>query len=142
MGYYVTLTDSDAFLPKKHYDKAYKRLCDLNKQDHLKHGGSFSGGKKQQVWFSWMSPNYDKECKDVREILEQVGFDINETDKGLYLVGYDNKTGQEDLFLKAICNLMQGRMEWRGEDGRVWAWELGEEKIKTYSGYIRWMEDE
>ena len=37
----------------------------------------------------------------------------------LHLIGYDQKTGQEDLFLNAITNYMTGMIRWVGEDGEM-----------------------
>ena len=33
---------------------------------------------------------------------------------------YDNKTGQEGLFLHSIEDDVSGKIEWRGEDGERW----------------------
>ena len=121
MGYYVNITKSTAFLPKHREAEAYQIMCSLNTtHDHKKTGGSWSGGQQTAKWFSWMDENYPETCKDAGEIFEALGFDIERTDDGIYIRGYDNKAGAEDLFLESIENLMVGEIKWTGEDGEHW----------------------
>lgn len=128
MGYYVRITKSDARIPAANLKRAYQKMCALNHTHHKqKRGGSFSGNKLEpnSSWFSWMDPDYPKTCKDAQAVLEMLGFDTEYTDHGdLLIVGYDNKTGQEDLFLKAIENEAVGSMEWIGEDGEGYTTEF------------------
>ena len=39
----------------------------------------------------------------------------------LHLVAYDDKMGQEDVFLKSICANAIGKIDWIGEDGETWS---------------------
>lgn len=122
MGYYVRIFKSDAYIKKENLDICYKLMCDLNKMDRLKEGGSWSGGKKVESWFSWMDPNYPETCKDTYEILAQLGFDCSYDDKGdLHIEFYDSKTGQEELFFKAIKQYVVGTIDWIGEDDDIYS---------------------
>lgn len=117
MGYYVEIEKSTAVIPAANLERAYKKMCALNTtHDHLKRGGSNRGGK----WFSWMDENYPNTCKDAQAVLEALGFYTHYENGDLHIDGYDNKTGQEDLFLSAIENDVKGEIEWRGEDGERW----------------------
>lgn len=126
MGYEVRIVRSDAVIPRANLNRAYEKMCALNVTHHnQKRGGSFSGGGKVASWFSWMDPNYPDTCKDAQAVLEQLGFYTQYNGAGDLLIdGYDSKTGQEDLFLKAIENEASGTIEWVGEDGATWTTDL------------------
>ena len=126
MGYYVTLIDSNFTIPADKLDEATRLLKALNHQPGIeKRGGSYSGGKQTASWFSWMSENYDQELHTAREIFAELGFDVlggGENSSDLTLDSYDNKMGQEDLFIDAVSHLANEDwyLEWRGEDGTYW----------------------
>jgi hypothetical protein len=148
MGYYVHIEDSNVMLPTKHYELAYMRMCALNKHDELKRGGSSTGEK----WFSWMDPNYDLVCKTAQDILVELGFDVEEQDDGLVIYAYDNKSGQEELFLEAISDLLRTIhnenspenkpfIVWRGEDDMVWKDLYGERAVRSLQGTVTFQEN-
>ena len=76
MGYYVRIeeTASNFKIKKENFERGYEIVCDLNRHDYLKHGGSFGGdptpkpadskscADNPDVWFSWMPWNYDELC--------------------------------------------------------------------------------
>ena len=150
MGYYVHIEESNCMLPAKNYALAYWRMCALNDHDELKRGGS-----RTEKWFSWMDKNYPQTCKNAKEILVELGFEMEETNDGLTIYGYDNKSGQEELFLAAISDLMvtvigsttpdgddKPFIVWRGEDDMVWKDFYGEKNVKSLSGRIVFEESE
>jgi len=126
MGYYINLVSSNFEIPET--QAVLEALKSINSQDDIKRGGSF--GEKRQFWFSWMPENYDVTVTSVKEVFELLGFEVetNEiisTDKPwgtVKLIGYDNKTGQEDIFLQAVAPYVEtyNHLEWRGESGEVW----------------------
>lgn len=120
MGYYIEILESTAAVKGKYLEEAYKAACDLNKRDDLKRGGSYHSGKKTASWFSWMDENYPETCKNVQEILEQLGFDTRKKDGDILITGYDNKSGQEELFLKTLAPYMDGAIVWQGEENERW----------------------
>ena len=127
MGYYVRLTDSEVKLKNQHLPEILQRWKDLNKPEnnHLKHGGSYSGGKQTQWWYSWMDADYDKKVNSAEEVLEMLGFEYDITEEGdIHIINYDSKTGSEDLFMKTIADLIApgSTMLWHGEDGANFAW--------------------
>ena len=144
MGYYVHIEESNCVLPAKNYALAYWRMCELNNHDEWKRGGS-----QTEKWFSWMDKNYPQTCKDAKEILVELGFEMEETKDGLTIYGYDNKSGQEELFLAAISDLIvqahgddKPFIAWRGEDDMVWKDIYGEKDVKQLSGRIVFEESE
>lgn len=70
-----------------------------------------------------MDEDYDKKVTSAAEVFELLGFDIETAEDGaITLIGYDNKTGQEDLFIQEVADLADTGwyLVWRGEDGDVW----------------------
>lgn len=130
MGYYVRIVKSTAMVLAENLDRVYQIMCELNNHNELKYGGSWSGGKQTEWWFSWMDANYPETCKDAFDIFKMLGFECDYDEQGnLHLIDYDQKTGQEDLFLKAITNYMTGMIRWVGEEGDVWDTEFDGDKI-------------
>ena len=148
MGYYVHLTAVNWMIPTKHLETAYERMCELNVTHHsVKRGGSFgkdeNGIAHESRWFSLMDENYPETCKNAREILNELGFDTEIDEYGLVIVGYDSKTGQEDLFLESISDLVvhstgesMPYMIWEGEDSLQWKEIFGEKEVRRYDGII------
>tara|TARA_Y100001949_G_scaffold156203_1_gene144937 strand:+ start:967 stop:1428 length:462 start_codon:yes stop_codon:yes gene_type:complete len=144
MGYYVHINAVNWMIPTKHLETAYERMCELNVTHHdEKRGGAHRDGKLEQRWFSWMDENYPETCKDARAVLDEVGFDTEIDDHGLTIIGYDNKTGQEDLFLESISDLVVSSygdgmpfVIWEGEDGLQWKEIFGEKEVRKYDGIV------
>jgi hypothetical protein len=125
MGYHVRIVNSTLSIPDAVKSQVYAIWCDLNKphNDHLKSGGGWSGGGKTQHWYSWMDEHYDQTCLTVEDILDQLGFEhVPNSEGGIDIVGYDSKTGQEDLFFQRVVHLLTGKIRWQGEDGGQWTW--------------------
>lgn len=154
MGYYVSIYEGSATLPADKLDEAYKLMCALNDNDEIKRGGSWGGETDKDSarpeglnyhphrWFSWMDANYPETCPDAFTILQQLGFEMERTEDGSIIIGgYDNKTGQEDLFLNAICPLLtkDSFFVWRGEDGDTWRDEFGGATTVTKTPRIEWV---
>ena len=140
MGYYVNIKSVDWLLPVVHEDAALQALKELNSSsnDHLKRGGSFSGGKRTEVWFSWMPKDYDKTVTTVYEVLDMLGFETEVLPEGTRIRAYDSKTGQEDLFLDAIAEFVEpgSFIEWRGEDGAFWRNDFDGKTMRTLEGSV------
>lgn len=150
MGYNVMITRSTAGIPADKLDEAYRRMCELNVTHHkIKRGGSFgvsvSEGESERGpgpnrWFSWMDWNYPDTCTSAQEILCELGFEVvqEHEDGPLEITGYDEKTGQEELFIETIADLFQtgSTIEWAGEDGALWQWVMSKSGLIERSGRI------
>lgn len=136
MGYYVRSYESDNNFKvrKENFDAAYKAMVALNDHDDLKRGGSFGPEGARNKWFSWMDPNYPDSCQDFGAILQALGFIAIYDETGLVGIDYDNKMGQEDLFLKAIAPYVEdgSHILWRGEEGAVWVQIFKNGTIETH----------
>jgi hypothetical protein len=127
MGYEVKIVRSDLRIPAEKQPEVYLRWCKLNDpaNDHLKGGGSYHGGVREHAWYSWMDEDYDKTCRTVGEILHQLGFEYTVGNGGdIFVTGYDSKTGQEELFFDRVSDLIDGSVEWEGEDGENFTWNF------------------
>ena len=134
MGYYVHITDADWYIPTDKQDAAYKAVCALNERNDLKRGGTYprpegleqTTGANDHLWFAWMDAYYPDTCPNLHAVLEQVGFDLEELDEGLAIRGYNNKSGQEELFLSALAPFAESiyadepLINWMGEEGEMW----------------------
>ena len=136
MGYYINLEKSTFIIKKQ--EEAYKAVCELNKKDNLKNGGSFSGGKKQAAWFSWMDENYPETCKDCQAVFEMLGFETEQTEEGLKLISYDSKAGQEGLFIEAAAPFSEGTLWFSGEDDCRWKYIVENGKFSKVEERTDW----
>jgi hypothetical protein len=150
MGYFVKIAESTYHIPASNVDEAYNRFVKLNDDDSIKRGGG--GHNKWDVgmddprpnglpfhpakWFSWMDYDYPSECKNAAEVLIALGFEVmtGEDGEGIFITGYDNKSGQEDIFLDSIFDLSRGSIAWIGEDDAIWETVAGvyEGKAESY----------
>lgn len=141
MGYYVTVTDAQFRVPEN--DTVLQVLKDLNKRDDLKRGGTWGENGKIQTWFSWMPENYDQHVTSVAEVFKALGFDTETKDGYVHLLYYDNKTGQEDIFLHAVAPYVKtgDYIEWQGEDYARYRHDVRDGKLFiTYPKEIEWRE--
>lgn len=132
MGYYIELKKSNFKIPHENLRKAYKAMCELNTKNHLKTGGSWprtpedeaqikAGIPNEKIHFAWMDWNYPETCKNAVEIFESLGFEVEEDDEGVSLVGYDNKSGAEKYFIEACYPFVESGsfLQFNGEDGAI-----------------------
>ena len=146
MGYYIQLVEGEFIIPTENLNKAYKTCCLLNTENHLKRGGRFPKNLTKpseskscgdpNFWFAWMDWNYDETCNNLEEILEMLGFDAEKTDEGVTITGYDNKTGDEEIFLNKLAPYVhQGSfLSFEGEDGEQWTYRFNNGKMETMHG--------
>lgn len=142
MGYYITLVESDWTLPKENYDAALGALQALNHKHQLKRGGRHpeTDDPFESKWFSWMPPRYHEEVESPKEVFEMLGFDCHENDDGLHLDHYDNKTGQEELFLAVVAPWVTdgSSLTFRGEEGEHFRYEYRDSKMTEKNAELVW----
>jgi hypothetical protein len=137
MGYYVQLIDADFAVPE-----SPEVLAAIHRMDSdwhaLKRGGSFGPDGMEQAWFSWM-PDVTS-FTTVKDVFEALGFEVYVKDGSVYLNGYDNKTGQEELFLAAVAPFIEDGSftSWRGEDGESYRYSVWGGKLTYQQAQIVW----
>lgn len=135
MGYYVTLTGAEWIVPET--EEVLNALREMPTKYHgLKRGGSSNGDS----WFSWMSDEEIKTAHTAEGIFTSLGFETMGTDGGFELIGYNSKTGQEDLFLAVVARFCAdgSYINWRGEDGEVLRNEVQGGRMFVQQGVIAW----
>lgn len=108
-------------IPAANKAAVLQRWKDLNKPEnnHLKRAGSSTGER----WYAWMHPEYHIICHSCEDILKMLGFEFElEKDGSITIDSYHNKSGQEELFFKAVADLVRGRIDWVDESGKHWTW--------------------
>ncbi len=138
MGYYVNTEDINILVPKDFLEPAYKAVLAMNDYDSsLKRGGSYGPNAERKYWFSWMPEDLSK-LADLQAVLLNLGFEDTEyNERGDLVLGcYNNKSGQEDLFLEAIAPFVEegSYAIWKGEDDTFWKWEFNDGKMLVIPG--------
>jgi hypothetical protein len=129
MGYYVKIKESTFRIPAANLDAALVSLKALNHQPGIEKRGAHynSSGQKTATWFSWMPEDYDKHVRTAEEVFVLLGFKCAQDPAtgDLLITGYDDKTGQEELFLDAVRNLVtpDSYIVWIGEQDEMWRWD-------------------
>lgn len=125
MGYYIT-AHGTIEMPRSLDAEALHALKMLNYDHEQKRGSGGRGGNPFEVrWYSWMPPRYHETVGSITEVLELVGFEVTKTRQAgldVYTLAYDNKSGQEDVFLNCLADYAQVNIEVAGEDGARWRW--------------------
>lgn len=135
MGYYVN-GNGQLRIKKENLGKAYDALMALqDAPPKAKRGGRSGGGEAPRFWYSWMPENL-RTLTDTKAVFAELGFEVNDDENGdLVIGGYDNKTGQEDVFFAAAAPFIEeGDYEWTGEDGVFWKWEFYDGKMYSRGG--------
>jgi hypothetical protein len=135
MGYYIRLDDADWEV--KETPEALATIREMPVKYHgIKRGGSSNGEK----WFSWMNDTEIENAETVESVFQNLGFETESTDGGFKLIGYDSKTGQEDLFLGVIApySVEGSYVEFIGEDDAHYRYEVDNGKMYTMSAEIKW----
>jgi hypothetical protein len=145
MGYYVQIESCDFSVPETKEVLAAIHEMDT-KYDHVKRGGSYLEGSFDKKWFSWM-PEDLSTLQSVEEVLKTLGFDCEtrimlDGTKAVDIFGYNDKTGQEDLFLAVIAPFVsdESYIEWRGEEGECWRYLVHEGRLTVQHATLSWQE--
>lgn len=137
MGYYVNTEDINIIIPKDLLEPAYKAVLAMNENDEIKRGGSYGPNSERKFWFSWM-PEDLSTLPDLKAVMLNLGFeDTDYNENGDLVLGhYNNKTGQEDLFLYFVAPYVQEMSYaiWKGEDNEFWKWEFNDGKMQVIPG--------
>ena len=149
MGYYISLEESNALLPKSACDEALRRFRAMNEtHGDRRRGSAYSEGKLVSRWFAWMPEDPLEWGDTAAQVLEQVGFYVTECESGFTIDGYDKKSGDQDVFIEVIADLLEPShavsgvpegtvvMQWEGEDHEVWRMLITAKGCTTQWGAI------
>lgn len=153
MGYYVSITGADFRVPAENIDAAFEAVKMLNARHDLKNGRRWPANSVKpadslslgdpNIWFAWMDWDYDVSLDSLAAVLDELGFEIEQAEDGLYLTGYDNKIGNEDEFLKVLAPYARegSYLNWLGEDGAMYRHEVRDGSLVTLNAEVSWKED-
>lgn len=135
MGYYIDLVDAEWEITESPESLATIREMPV-KYHAIKRGGSSNGEK----WFSWMNDTEIETAETVESVFKHLGFETETVDGGFRLTGYSSKTGQEDLFLAVMAPFTKdgSYIDWRGEDGELWHFEIHSGRMFRSEAEIVW----
>lgn len=144
MGYFVTY-EGDLTYPRADEDRIVEALRNLNHRHELKSGGRHprTGDPYEDLWFSWLPSRWhEDEGLTVKSILELVGFSVDERMRYespltlAYSISYDNKTGDEEVFLTELAKFASIDLYCSGEDGDKWRYlSKPDGELYQYHGY-------
>lgn len=146
MGYHASIIDTTFKIPAKSLPEALRILKNLNwVTPNSKKRGRDYGQKPPEEdcrptparWFSFMPWNYDDQVKDVQDVFSLLRFESDYDQQGNFLIrGFEDKLGQEDIFLSSICHLAEGYIIWSGEGGEIWGELYGGLQVvnRNYNG--------
>lgn len=141
MGYYIRLVESTFAVPETTEVLDVLKAMNTDPDMHeLKRGGSSTKDGWTARWFSWMPENYHDEVDNVEQVFGLLGFETRLDGGMVHLIDYDNKTGQEDLFLAAVAPFVaEGSfIEFHGEDDAMWRYVVRDGRLATIEPTITW----
>jgi len=152
VGYYVDYEGTISY-PRADERRLSEALWALNHRHELKNGGRHpkQGDPYEDNWFSWMPSRWHEDEPSVREVLEMLGFTVDETnpfdiidgENIYYTVAYNNKIGDEDKFIATLAeNGAEITLYCRGEDGEGWRWRSENNELLTSNEYRTYAEEE
>jgi len=148
VGYYVDYEGSISY-PRADEQRLAEALWALNHRHELKNGGRHpkQGDPYEDNWFSWLPSRWHENEPSVREVLELLGFEVDDKfpdgDLVSYSVSYNNKIGDEDKFIATLAeNGAAVILYCRGEDGDGWRWRSDNNELVTSNEYRTYAEEE
>ena len=103
-------------------------------------GGSFGGGKRTDVWYSWVDNPPNNRYETLDKAFEGWGFAYSTTKDGSVVIDCieNEKLGQEELFFGAIAPYVTSNSEVviHGEDGAHFRWVFKNKKLVEQAGRL------
>ena len=142
MGYCVDW-DVNIKIPKKNINEALAAINVLMLPENVAingRGGSWSGSKKNESWYSWVDTPPDNKYDNISYAFEGWGFNGLYDKEGNYVIDSCNneKLGQEELLLNAIAPFvdLSSYVACHGEDDAHWRWVFNNGKMVEQRGTI------
>lgn len=149
MGYYVETATVNFTIKPENFDRFFELVKSMFEEEEIKahaRGGSWSGGTQTGWHYSWIDADLMLKAikeRDICQVFLEWGFEdpTLDEDGSFGSFWYNSKTGQEDLFLDKIAEVVESGsyIDWRGEDGEIWRNEFivdadGLVTMRTVSG--------
>lgn len=142
MGYYVEYNIEATFKPESE-PEMLKAINALHEPETLKahaSGGSWSGGERKEVWYSWVDNPPPGGFTTIEDAMYAWRFDVDQWDGLKHFSFTGEKLGQEEILFEALAPFLDGEIFARGEDGEEWGFRFKDgrmiqlECIKNWEG--------
>lgn len=141
MGYCMSQQNADFFIAAEDKDKALAALKKLGDNTDNMRGGSWSGGGKQQSWYSWVDMEFVNRY-DLESAVRDWRWDLYCDDDGnvVEIMFEGEKLGQDEILFEALAPWVKSGsyIEMHGEDGSLWRWCFDDGKFKEKAANISW----
>lgn len=140
MGYYVSY-NIEAQIDMSKEAEALAAINDLHKPEVISanaRGGSFSGGERIGVWYSWVENPGPDGFKSLSDALWAWRFSLSDNGD-FYFEG--GKLGQEEVLFNALAPFMKGTIYARGEDDCEWGYRFRDGRMIELTCERTWKED-
>ena len=143
MGYCMNQQNSSFNIKPENEQKALEAIQALAYRVEVDgSGGSYSGGKKTEAWYSWVTTREFVEAKSLSAAIQAWNWETEEDVDG-NIVDIDfigEKLGQDDVFLHAIAPYVEAGsfIEMSGEDGALWRWVFDGNEMEEKQANISW----
>lgn len=140
MGYYVSY-EINAKLDMTKEAEALAAINALHDPELVAQngaGGSFSGGKRTDVWYSWVNNPGPQGFPDLYAAMYEWRFGL-EKDGTFYWEG--EKLGQEEILFGALAPYLDGDIYARGEDDNEWGFRFRDGQMINLACERNWTEE-
>jgi len=128
MGYHIRMIDQKFFIPADLRPQVFEALKSLGNgsNDERAHAGSWSGGKRDGRWFSWMNDVDPNQWPGIQDAFADWRYpvEIDETGNVVGIEFSGEKIGQENIMFETIAKFVSpgSFIRMMGEDGYRWKW--------------------
>jgi hypothetical protein len=139
MGYYIDASSLEWVVPES--AEVLEKIKEMPKRmKRIQRGGGYGPNGKQESWFSWVNDNTILEATTVESVFSAFGFETMKVEGGFEITGYSSKIGQEELLLAVVAPFCAdgSYIEWRGEDGEEWKYEIIKGKMMRSNAEKQW----
>ena len=133
---YPVITASTFLIPTRNLNAALTALKRLNTDPEHAHKKTAYGSPEPH--FIWMAPDYHEHVTSAREVFELLGFEVEVNTHGLALTWFEDKGGDEALFLDAVAHLVHpgSYIEWQNDDYEQWRLDFDGETMTSRTATI------
>lgn len=142
MGYYINQESANFTILKENFSRCLEAIKGLMSQTDKMTGGSFSGGKQTDRWFSWVNTDSVLSAQTLVDALDAWRWDAKlDNDENIYHIFFrGEKAGSDDNLMKAIAPFVKcgSYIQMRGEEGEVWRWFFKGGKMYHQEAKLVW----
>lgn len=142
MGYYVEY-EINVIIPKENEGDVLKAINHLHDPEVMQKnasGGSWQGGERKEVWYSWTDNPPAGGFPSVEHALRAWRFQPCYLDGELTFCFEGEKLGDEEKLFEAIAPYITGDIYARGGDGCEWGFRFNFDKMVTLRCTKTWEE--